>query len=243
MECNPYEGLSEDALDTCVRRMARTLASKPRNPKLRAYLISLNERERKTAAQIEAELRAQARAAEIVAEEKERRAIEGKERFDVGKAAARKVIERAAARQVRRSITDMPEIRRVRKQRISPLAPKTERRHQTKHCRRASRFQRNISTGQERPARVMEKMRALRIELHRAQGGICGICGHELDHRPERGSLDHVIPHSMLSREDGNYVLTHGDCNGDKTNDVPTGCELVFLLFVNCKLGLQPQVF
>jgi 5-methylcytosine-specific restriction endonuclease McrA len=77
--------------------------------------------------------------------------------------------------------------------------------------------------------------------LSEAQGGRCGICGHPMKERP---SLDHVIPHALGGKHGlGNYVAAHGECNGDKTNDVPTGCEMVWLLMVNAKLGVGPLVF
>ena len=222
MQNNPYDGLSDEALDRCVKRMARTLASEPRNKKTRGYVMSLNGREKKTAAHIEAELRAEAKRAA------HQRGIE----------IATRVIERAKLA----SVSNPPG---PRKQRVSPIAMHraAKVKHRIKNCRQPSRFHEGVSGDKSRAARPMEETRALRFTLHEAQGGICGICGKPLDADPAKGSLDHVIPRSRVSRETGNYVLTHGECNGDKTNDVPTGCEMVFLLMVNCKLGLHPQVF
>lgn len=220
---NPYSGLSEAAVSACIKRMARTLGRKPKHKKTRDYVASLRGREAKTVAQAEKELRA----------------LAAQERFDAAKEVARRVIARAKAGSALKPYGE-------RKQRVSPIAlqrrMKAAVRHDTKNCRLASRFQRGIAGG-KREARPMEEIRALRYTLHDAQEGICGICGKPLDDDPSKGSLDHVIPRSRVPREMGNYVLTHGECNGDKTNDIPTGCEMIFLLMVNCKLGLHPQVF
>jgi 5-methylcytosine-specific restriction endonuclease McrA len=223
MESNPYIGLSEQALNACIKRMAKTLTSKPRRKKTRQYVNNIRGREAKTREQAEKELRA----------------LASRERFESGRAAAKVVIALAEAGVAR------PPIAR-RKQRVSPItlhnAVKAAHHHALKHCRQPSRFKHGI-VGGKHDARPMEKLRALRYTLHAAQDGICGICGKPLDANPVKSSLDHVIPRSRVPREKGNYVLTHGGCNGDKANDIPTGCEMVFLLMVNCKLGIYPQVF
>jgi 5-methylcytosine-specific restriction endonuclease McrA len=89
----------------------------------------------------------------------------------------------------------------------------------------------------------MEETQILRCKLWDAQRGICGLCG-----KPMRGgqndSLDHVIPHSLGGHNGaGNSLLCHSECNGRKSNDVPTGCEMVFLLAVNARIGALPLVF
>lgn len=153
-------------------------------------------------------------------------------------AAAKAIVERLKKRD--------PEliVHKARKDRISPFAHKTQLRHQTKFCRRASRYQRHISGGRDREARDMEEMREVRRILFSVQHGICGICGQIMEMEPERCSLDHVIPHCMGGGHGlGNYIACHKECNGDKTNDVPTGCEMVFLLFVNNIIGRDPKVF
>lgn len=204
MQIDPYAGLSNEAREKCIARMARTLKAKPRSPKTRAYVKSLSGKP-----ETEAELRARAmrqfEVARVVKPEKK------------------------------------PTIRTVRKQRISPFAPKSERRHPLKYCRRASRFQRGLSSASPREPRDMQEIAALRIKLNDIQGGLCAICGTEL-----RGdiSIDHVIPHAILGKHgDGNFVAVHGECNGDKSNDIPTGCEMIWLLYVNSRLGLHPQAF
>lgn len=63
----------------------------------------------------------------------------------------------------------------------------------------------------------------------------------ERDAQGKLGSLDHVIPRDLGGRDAwGNYLLAHGECNGAKSNDAPTGCEMVWLLAVNARLGVEP---
>lgn len=207
MATNPYAGLSDEAREKCIARMARTLAKKPRSSKTRAYIKTLTGKP-----ETEAELRARAAA--------------------VDQFAATELINAPATEQ---------KARKVRKQRISPFAAKSERRHPTKYCRRASRFQRNISNSVPRAPRDMQETAALREKLIDIQNGYCAICGSIIEGKV---SLDHVVPHSLLGKHgDGNFVAVHSECNGDKSNDIPTGCEMVWLLFVNSSLGLHPQVF
>lgn len=136
---------------------------------------------------------------------------------------------------------NLPMVLRARKERLSPMADKSQRRHATKHCRRASRYQPHYKADDYRAPRDKEETDRLRVLLFEAQRGLCAICGHDMDGVV---SLDHVIPHALGGKHGlGNYVATHGECNGDKTNDVPTGCEMVWLLMVNAKLGALPVVF
>lgn len=206
MATNPYAGLSDEAREKCIQRMARTLAKKPRSRKTRLYIKSLSGRP-----ETEAELRQRA------------------------------VCEPAIVEPEPICLIEEPRVRKARKQRISPFADKSQRRHPTKHCRRASRFQRHVSNSTPRQPRDMTETAALRKTLSNAQSGLCAICGELLG---SDVSIDHVIPHSMLGGHgDGNFVAVHGVCNGDKSNDVPTGCEMVWLLAVNARLGLHPQVY
>lgn len=56
-----------------------------------------------------------------------------------------------------------------------------------------------------------------------------------------RHTIDHVIPRSMDGPlRFGNVVLAHQPCNQRKANRPPNGCELVFLLMVNNRLGVEP---
>lgn len=207
MATNPYAGLSDEAREKCIARMARTLAKKPRSSKTRAYIKTLTGKP-----ETEAELRARAAAVDQFATT---------ERIDVP------ATEQKA--------------RKVRKQRISPFAARSERRHPTKYCRRASRFQRRLSSSTPRAPRDMQETAALRSQLRNIQGNVCAICGKKMG---AEVSIDHVIPHALLGKHgDGNFVAVHGECNGDKSNDIPTGCEMVWLLFVNARRGLQPQIY
>ncbi len=78
----------------------------------------------------------------------------------------------------------------------------------------------------------------VRWDLFDAQEGICAICGELI---LQVVSIDHVIPKSMGGQDmPGNLVATHMRCNGDKSNNPPCGCQLIWLLSVNARLGVQP---
>lgn len=75
--------------------------------------------------------------------------------------------------------------------------------------------------------------------LSSAQSFICAICGFEITGDP---TIDHVIPRARNGFDGvGNIVAAHFDCNNRKADRLPTGCELVFLLAVNARLGVEPQ--
>lgn len=84
-----------------------------------------------------------------------------------------------------------------------------------------------------------------------AQGWVCPLCGGFLIHDEGvlakheimlRTSIDHVIPHSMGgSSQLGNLMLVHRGCNYLKADRAPTGCELIHLLAINCRLGVEPM--
>jgi len=229
---NPYEGLSEQALDLCARRMANTLASKPRRKKTRDYVASIRGRETKGAAEIEKELKALARKAE------QQRGME----------IARKVLARLAAGDV----PAMPDELARRKQRVSPIAlhraTNSERRRtlglgwsQRRNCRDGSREVLGRSGSGKRNTALVKELRPV---LAYAQEYRCGICANPLPEEITAGSVDHVIPMAIGGADGpGNWVVTHRECNAAKANDTPTGCEMVFLLMVNAKLGQHPQVF
>ena len=78
--------------------------------------------------------------------------------------------------------------------------------------------------------------------LLRIQGGLCAGCGQPV--RPIYLTADHVIPVSRGGADAlGNLVAMHGPCNSRKSNRMPTGCELIWLLAVNARLGVGPQTF
>lgn len=89
----------------------------------------------------------------------------------------------------------------------------------------------------------------MRRALARLQGYICPICGASLHGRPPEGrqgnlaktTLDHVIPRDREGPDrPGNYLAAHGLCNFRKGNRMPTGCELIWLLAMNNRLGIEP---
>lgn len=83
--------------------------------------------------------------------------------------------------------------------------------------------------------------KSVRKALWKAQHGVCGICGYPiLD--GEMRTVDHVIPKAMGGADMvGNFVIAHSDCNSDKAARPPNGCELVWLLAVNARIGFGPQ--
>lgn len=154
------------------------------------------------------------------------------EEFERLRAIAKRVIETVVT----------PRVAAPRKHRLTPAARKRREVGSKRNCRSANRFRQLEGLRRPvKPARDADLCRQHRHALHRAQSGICAICGHDLPRKPEDGSLDHCIPLSLGGIDGlGNIVLTHGECNGEKTNDIPTGCELVWLLAVNARLGVTP---
>lgn len=78
-----------------------------------------------------------------------------------------------------------------------------------------------------------------------AQGSLCAICGkaiteNDRDSENMRPSLDHVIPRDMAGGNLLNLVVAHNQCNRMKANDLPTGCEVIWLLAVNARLRQLP---
>jgi len=91
----------------------------------------------------------------------------------------------------------------------------------------------------DRGYRNLEACVSQRFLLYAAQDGLCP-CGDPIEN--EKPSLDHVVPRSLGGQDRiGNLLVMHGICNGRKSNDIPTGCELVWLLAVNAKLGVEPM--
>ncbi len=93
--------------------------------------------------------------------------------------------------------------------------------------------------------------------LWTVQGGVCSICGREVApvYRPGRGSAasrDHTFPRfreqtagrprpPALGRWGGHLripiTMAHAKCNSRKGARWPTGCEMIWLLAVNARLG------
>ncbi len=81
---------------------------------------------------------------------------------------------------------------------------------------------------------------SVRRALFREQEGLCAICGKPMDEA--RRTVDHVVPKAMNGRDCvGNLVIAHYDCNIEKADRAPTGCELIWLLAVNNRLNLEPS--
>lgn len=95
--------------------------------------------------------------------------------------------------------------------------------------------------------RIRLRRAALRL-LIKAQGRCCAICGRMFSpnlHETElhwQPSIDHVIPLGMGGPDRlGNFLAAHRFCNGQKGDRKPTGCEVIWLLAMNCKLGVEPM--
>lgn len=76
--------------------------------------------------------------------------------------------------------------------------------------------------------------------LRRKQRGFCAGCGQLMSRH--NCSVDHVIPKARGGFDGfGNVVAMHPHCNHAKADRMPTGCELIWLLAVNARLGVGPQ--
>lgn len=102
----------------------------------------------------------------------------------------------------------------------------------------------------ERPVRMpltMEESFARKTLLVEIQANMCALCGDyltmdemdEMDDPVFRPSVDHVYPRFSGGQDEANVVAAHNHCNADKTNDLPTGCELVWLDNVNTRLAAR----
>lgn len=91
-------------------------------------------------------------------------------------------------------------------------------------------------------ARTSALMMIYRV-LGRIQGYICPLCGEPIV-RDKRGRLinysaDHVVPRARGGIDAlGNLVLAHRRCNSGKGDREPTGCEMIWLTFVNLELRI-----
>lgn len=157
--------------------------------------------------------------------------VKARLRFERGKEAARRVIARCERGE------NIPIHAPERKDKLRP-----SRRKKASHwnCRGAHRHRdwKKDETGY-RDMTITAKHRLL---LYAAQDGICALCGKIMYGKVQGLSIDHVVPRSLGGIDGiGNLVLSHGVCNGAKSNDLPTGCEAVALFAVNARLGVYPQ--
>lgn len=79
-----------------------------------------------------------------------------------------------------------------------------------------------------------------------AQSSFCALCGEWLDEAERasdtrRPSVDHVIPRDLGGTNAFNLVAAHNLCNAQKQNDLPTGCEVIWLLVVNARMRQLPE--
>lgn len=80
----------------------------------------------------------------------------------------------------------------------------------------------------------------MRTDLLRVQRGHCGLCGLPIEH-PLDVTRDHVIPLAAGGANSmGNFLASHWRCNNQKSDRPPTGCEILMLLTVNARLGIEP---
>jgi 5-methylcytosine-specific restriction endonuclease McrA len=90
--------------------------------------------------------------------------------------------------------------------------------------------------GPARETRLIERMAA--IQLYR-----CILCGRDIDFEAHPNadaapSFDHVVPKTRGGGNVGNRLAAHRRCNTEKSNDLPNGCEILWLAVVNAKLGV-----
>lgn len=85
--------------------------------------------------------------------------------------------------------------------------------------------------------------------LVRVQENLCAGCGKPMVERSQpkwirpydRPSMDHTMPRAKGGKNGiGNITAMHSLCNSMKGDDMPTGCELIWLMAVNYRLGVKP---
>ena len=100
----------------------------------------------------------------------------------------------------------------------------------------------------------MPRQKLFKVRLERlifVQGNLCAGCGKPMLRAGERARThadmpteDHVLPRTMYGVDRlGNLVAMHWACNNAKGDDRPTGCELIWLLAVNNRLGVEPMIW
>jgi 5-methylcytosine-specific restriction endonuclease McrA len=232
------------SLEECARRMTALLNRKPRSRKTRAYLETLPKRRKPVIVSPEDYPQAQPAVIRFTPEPVKARPVKPDAAPVVRKDRMRpRAIKRAA---------EQPTIREPGWEiwrNIASPRPKPPPAPQGKaagrwHCRPSGRHLRPWASGAGKLDRSLELTMRQRLFLYAAQDGLCALCGEAMEGAAFGFSLDHVIPRSLEGFDGfGNLVLCHGECNGRKTNDVPTGCEMVWLLAVNSRLGFKPVEF
>ena len=90
---------------------------------------------------------------------------------------------------------------------------------------------------------------AQRRTLRWAQGSVCAGCGKHLPsarrtkkHHPDYPTFDHVIPLSRGGKNRlTNGLLKHRICNAARGNRSASGCDLIWLAFVQARLSVRPK--
>lgn len=107
-------------------------------------------------------------------------------------------------------------------------------------ARETLRFSVNQRSVRTEPRKQPSKL--VRRVLGRAQDGLCALCAEALEDKPHHYTVDHVVPLGRRGPDAfGNIVAAHKSCNSAKADRMPTGCELIWLLAVNARLGVHPQ--
>ncbi len=156
--------------------------------------------------------------------------------YEFAREIAKKVVARAQAASDEAAPLFFPvNLPAPRKSRVRPKARKTQW-----ACRPGGhRHVAGPSMRNDYPPRTLAIVETQRKMLAAAQDGHCALCGKDLGE--DRPTIDHCIPKFMGGADKlGNLLAAHGECNGAKSNDAPTGCEMVWLLAVNARLGVKP---
>jgi len=237
----PESSDKEAAIPRCLKR-------KPKHPKTAAYVATLVPPQPKSRQSfvINHEPRHYGRFVEdapIYSPENVKKARKAKEKLDAYQTAMKRV--RAVVREyplapaVPIEFEDVePHVRHIiRRGRAAP-APAPSRISRW-NCRPEGHRNGNLGKAYPKPGlRDVTQCETQRASLMEAQEGVCP-CGSAIT--DEKPSLDHVVPRSLGGADRlGNLLVMHGICNGRKSNDIPTGCELIWLLAVNARLGVEP---
>lgn len=102
----------------------------------------------------------------------------------------------------------------------------------------------------DRDRRRARRAKQRRAELHlllQAQGFICPVCGGVVgrdlapdDTEDELPTYEHAVSHAHGGSDAlGNALVTHRGCNHAKGDQPPNGCELIWLIAVNERMGAR----
>lgn len=85
------------------------------------------------------------------------------------------------------------------------------------------------------------KVRPLMQHLAQEQDNACSLCGEPLDFAatgPLAPTYEHVMPRSKGGANHRNRLVAHRRCNANKSDSLPTGCEILLLDAVNTRVYL-----